>query len=339
MATYPEGAPNVSLRSRIGALVVLVVFLCLGQVFVERLTQLSKLQQHVDAFLLNAHAPFPTDPQRDGDLRHYSNGDASFFAVGSMQGVAVVRSLTLSVTRNSSAGTGEGNSPGDGQMDSTSTECTIDRLTQVHHLLEHLINQSDAEVIFESTDGVDACTTHSVEKRLAVSTSTLDAFCASVTRIAAAADDVVLLGDRSETWELPNVNAAESAGELSVGLTIQKRRLERFQKLYTAAVNMTDKEQLLDAVLKHEREVLSLDRQLTQQESKTHNPRAVVVLRVVDRDIRGWTRARAEKITEFEESLLHLWRGAAAAAVALCVSCCVGLWLAVRRFRCRSMCC
>ncbi|CUG12978.1 GPI-anchored surface protein, putative [Bodo saltans] len=262
------------------------------------------------------------------NLRGYNaREEASMFAPGSQQGIAIVRTISLSVTRanHSTTITPE-------LALSTNSECIPDAMTTVHSRLNKIILSTAAEVVFESTDGEDACTTNSVEKRVMIPTDSLELFCEEIRQLvssnttAAIAGtsnllttatttplsvhhSVVILRDSSEVWELPNVNAADSASEMNVAFKTQQLRLGRYRALYDNAANMSDKTKLLESVLTYERSTLSLQRQQQQLEEKHNNPKAFVVVRLVDRDIRQWEVSRKDQLYMIDKHLVEVKRG------------------------------
>ncbi|CUG02909.1 transmembrane protein, putative, partial [Bodo saltans] len=218
----------------------------------------DRQERQLTQFHLDAEAPFPTDSLTDNLQGYNAREEASMFAPGSQQGIAIVRAISLSVTRanHRTAITPE-------LALSTNSECIPDAMTTVHSRLNKIILSSAAEVVFESTDGEDACTTNSVEKRLMIPTDSLELFCEEIRQLvssnttpasagtsnlltAATAKPlssvqhpVVILRDSSEVWELPNVNAADSASEMSVAFKTQQLRLGRYRALYDNAANMS----------------------------------------------------------------------------------------------------
>jgi hypothetical protein len=259
-------------------------------------------------------APFPEISEAaGGSLRRYfpHREPPSMFAGGSQQGIAVVRSVSLSVTRRQEP-------TAEHEISITTTEgpeCTLDLLTHTKQQLVILINATqDAEIVFESSDGADACTTTHVEIRVAIPLLQLDAFLGHVKRLGEVSRkapvllrndsvaDVLVLEERGEAWE-SGTNAAESTRDVVVALGAKRHRLERFRSLYEVAVNISEKATLLESILFYERDVMALERQLEQLEARHRELRAIAVIRLVDRDIRGWARMRQEQHKELEKRL------------------------------------
>jgi hypothetical protein len=322
MKFTPSTARRSLIRWGIVGLLLMVAFYAVG--LAGTVANWERREQQRIRFEVDSEAPFPMDPEGESfhNVRsHNARGEASLFAPGSQQGIAMVRALSLSVTRSTNSSHPlpipaiEPTHPV-----RSSHECIPDAMTTLHARLNTIIAESNAEVVYESTDGGDACTTQSVEKRLAIPTSGLERFCehvrqlATVNHIAAVGEEptkspapvsnqVIVIGDKAEVWELPNVNAAESASEMSVAFNTQLLRLGRFRTLYDNAVNMTDKAKLLESMLVYERSTMSLQRQQQELAAKHSDPKAFVLVRLVDRDIRRWEVSRNEELREMKRRL------------------------------------